>query len=156
MQWCAPGRRGSDDATKGSPFGDRTQQRICGQIVDSTMLKEILGGADDPPAQRRWFHDEYFDLFVWQAAGEVTLFQLCYGGDASERALVWDRARGFFHDGPASRDVVAQFEDAATALPADLSVAIREKVHEFAGRQVVSRRKKFRRASWQAKAARSS
>ena len=120
------------------------------------MLKEILGVADDPPAKRRWFHDEYFDLFVWQAHGEVTLFQLCYGGDKSERALVWDKARGFFHDGPASRDVVALFEDAATALPSDLSAAIREKVHEFAGRQVVSRRKKFRRASWQAKAARSS
>ena len=115
------------------------------------MLKEILGVADDPPAKRRWFHDEYFDLFVWQANGELTLFQLCYGGDASERALVWDKQRGFFHDGPASRDVVALFEDAAAALPVDLRAAIREKVHEFAGLQlsVVSRRKKFRRASWQ-------
>ena len=115
------------------------------------MLKEIHGVADDPPAQRRWFHDEYFDLFVWQAQGELTLFQLCYGGDASERALVWDKARGFFHDGPASRDVVALFEDAAKALPAELRSAIREKVHEFAGRSlaVVSRRKKFRRAAWQ-------
>ena len=115
------------------------------------MLKEILGVADDPPAKRRWFHDEYFDLFVWQDGSEVTLFQLCYGGDASERALVWDRARGFFHDGPASRDVVAQFEEAAAALPADIRAEVREKVHEFAGRslQVVSRRKKFRRAAWQ-------
>jgi hypothetical protein len=116
------------------------------------MLKEILGVADDPPAKRRWFHDEYFDLFVWQAGDEVTLFQLCYGPGASERALVWDKARGFFHDGgPAARDVAAQFEDAATALPVDLRSAIREKVHEFAGRQleIVSRRKKFRRAAWQ-------
>jgi hypothetical protein len=117
----------------------------------TNMLKEILGVADDPPAQRRWFHDEYFDLFVWQAGGELTLFQLCYGGDTSERALVWDRQRGFFHDGPASRDVVLLFEDAAAALPADLGAAIREKVHEFAGRslRVVSRRGKFRRAAWQ-------
>src|ERR1700741_2983186 len=115
------------------------------------MLKEIIGVADDPPAKRRWFHDENFDLFVWQAQGEGTPFQLCYGGDASERALVWDKARCFFHDGPASRDVVALFEDAAAALPADLGAEIREKVHEFAGRQlaVVSRRKKFRRAAWQ-------
>ena len=115
------------------------------------MLKEILGVTDDPPAKRRWFHDEYFDLFVWQSDGEVTLFQLCYGPDASERALVWDKARGFFHDGPASRDVVALFEDAAAALPEDVRSPIREKVHEFAGRQleVVSRRKKFRRAEWQ-------
>ena len=115
------------------------------------MLKEILGVADDPPAKRRWFHDDYFDLFVWESDGEVTLFQLCYGPDASERALVWDKQRGFFHDGPASRDVVALFEDAASALPEDLRTPIREKVHEFAGRQleVVSRRKKFRRAPWQ-------
>lgn len=113
------------------------------------MLKEIPGVADDPPAKRRWFHDEYFDLFVWQAEGELTLFQLCYGGNASERALVWDRERGFFHDGPASRDVVALFEDAAAALPPDVRTPIREKVHEFAGRSVVSRRKAFRRAPWQ-------
>ena len=115
------------------------------------MRKEILGVTDDPPARRRWFHDEYFDLFVWQSGGEITLFQLCYGGDASERALVWDKARGFFHDGPASRDVVALFEDAAAALPADLRRSSREKVHEFAGRslRVVSRRSRFRRASWQ-------
>ena len=64
------------------------------------MLKEILGVADDPPARRRWFHDDFFDLFVWQAGGEVTLFQLCYGLDSSDRALVWDKDRGFFHDGP--------------------------------------------------------
>ena len=114
-------------------------------------MREILGLGDEARLNRRWFHDEYFDLFVWQAGGEVTLFQLCYGGDKSERALVWDKARGFFHDGPASRDVVALFEDAAAALPTDLAAEIREKVHEFAGRQlaVVSRRKKFRRASWQ-------
>jgi hypothetical protein len=116
------------------------------------MLKEILGVTDDPPARRRWFHDEYFDLFVWQAGGEVTLFQLCYGADSAERALVWDRARGFFHDGPpASRDDVARIEEAAAALPAELSSTIREKIHEFAGRSiaVTTRRKAFRRASWQ-------
>ena len=78
------------------------------------MLKEILGVADDPPARRRWFHDDYFDLFVWQAEGQVTLFQLCYGVDSSDRALVWDKSRGFFHDGPPAPDeVVTRFDDAA-------------------------------------------
>ena len=116
------------------------------------MLKEIIGVADDPPAKRRWFHDDYFDLFVWQAGGEVTLFQLCYGEDATGCALVWDRDRGFFLDGaPASRDDIARFEDAAALLPTDIRNDIREKVHEFAGRQlsVTSRRTRFRRASWQ-------
>jgi hypothetical protein len=116
------------------------------------MLKEIHGVADEPPAKRRWFHDDFFDLVVWQAGGEVTLFQLCYGIDSSECALVWDRRRGFFHDGPAaSRDVVARFEDAMGGLPAELRTQIREKIHEFAGRslEVMTRRKKFRRAAWQ-------
>src|SRR5437867_9891619 len=101
------------------------------------MLKEIHGVADDPPARRRWFHDEFFDLFVWQAEGEVTLFQLCYGVDSSDRALVWDKGRGFFHDGPpAPDDVVTRFDDAATALPEDIRGEIREKIHEFAGRRL--------------------
>lgn len=116
------------------------------------MLREIYGLKDDPPAKRRWFHDDFFDLFVWQAGGEVRLFQLCYGVDSSERALVWDAGRGFFHDGSAaSRDVVARFEEAMGGLPPELRMPIREKIHEFAGRalEVTSRRKKFRRAAWQ-------
>ena len=87
-------------------------------------MKEIFGVADDPPARRRWFHDEYFDLFVWQAGGEVTLFQLCYGVDSAERALVWDKSRGFFHDGPpaaASPCARAAGNSAATPGNADFS-----------------------------------
>ena len=116
------------------------------------MMREILGVADDPPARRRWFHDEYFDLFVWEKGGEVTLFQLCYGPDSRERALVWDKARGFFHDGPPGSDeVISRFDDAAAALPEDIRHEIREKVHEYAGRRiaVTNRRKRFRRAAWQ-------
>lgn len=117
-------------------------------------MREILGVADDPPARRRWFHDDYFDLFVWQSGGQVTLFQLCYGVDSRERALVWDRARGLFHDGPESgTDFVARFEDAAAGLPDDIRREVREKVHEFAGRRIAvqSRRGKFRPAGWQQK-----
>src|SRR4029077_1656670 len=131
-------------------------ERTCGQTVDATtvqqQMKEIFGVADDPPARRRWFHDDYFDLFVWQAGGEVTLFQLCYGADSAERALVWDKKRGFFHDGPAEADeVFARFDEAAAALPEDLRREVREKVHEFAGRRisVLQRRKRFRRDPWQ-------
>ncbi len=116
------------------------------------MMKEILGLADDPPAKRRWFHDDFFDLFVWQTGEEVTLFQLCYGMDSTERALVWDKSRGLFHDGPAAAtDFVSRFEDAAADLPEDIRREVREKLHEFAGRRisVQSRRKKFRRADWQ-------
>ena len=102
----------------------------CATIISQRpkMLKEIHGVADDPPAKRRWFHDEYFDLFIWQTGEEVTLFQLCYGIDSSDRALVWDKRRGFFHDGPPAPDeVVARFDDAATALPEDIRAEIRER-----------------------------
>ena len=51
------------------------------------MLHEIVGLADEPPARRRWFHDDYFDLFVWQTlSGDLTRFQLCYGIASNERA----------------------------------------------------------------------
>jgi hypothetical protein len=115
-------------------------------------MREILGVTDDGPAKRRWFHDEYFDLFVWETGEEVTLFQLAYGGDSTERALVWDKARGLFHDGPApAAEFVTRFEDAATSLPEKIRREVREKVHEFAGRRLAvhSRRAKFRRAQWQ-------
>ena len=121
------------------------------------MMKEIFGLADDPPARRRWFHDEYFDLFVWETGGEVTLFQLCYGGDSTGRALVWDKSRGLFHDGPAgAAEFVTQFEEAASTLPQDIRREVREKVHEFAGRRLAvrNRRAKFRREDWQAKSLR--
>jgi hypothetical protein len=122
-------------------------------IIDGSMMREIFGLADDPPARRRWFHDDFFDLFVWEAeGGEVTLFQLCYGLDSSERALVWDKGRGLFHDGPpGSPDFVPRFEEAAAELPENIKREVREKVHEFAGRRlaVQNRRKRFRRADWQ-------
>src|SRR5260370_7450207 len=96
------------------------------------MLKEILGVADDPPARRRWFHDDYFDLFVWQAGGEVTLIQVCYGADATERALVWDKTRGFFQDGPpAPQEVFSRFENPAPTLPEQLPPPLTEKIHHF-------------------------
>ena len=117
-------------------------------------MKEIFGLADDPPARRRWFHDDYFDLFVWQTGAEVTSFQLCYGAGSTERALVWDKARGLFHDGPAgAAEFVARFEDGASALPQDVRREVREKVHEFAGQRLAvrSRRARFRRADWQAR-----
>lgn len=136
------------------------------------MMREILGVAPDTSARRRWFHDDYFDLFVWQvASGEVTSFQLCYGIDSSERALVWQHQRGFFHDGirgsavtgevigsgvaragQASPDpVVARFDAASGALPGEVRAAVAARIREYVEKQppVEARRERFRRADWQ-------
>jgi hypothetical protein len=122
------------------------------------MLREIQGIGDEPRTLRRWFHDEYFDLFVWQTdVGEVTLFQLCYGIDASERALIWHRVGGFFHDGtgpdmpPAAEKILARFEVAAQSLPRNVTQTVIERIREYLGTEqpATTRRKQFRRADWQ-------
>ena len=133
-------------------------------------MQEILGVTDEAGAHRRWFHDDYFDLFVWQVeGGELVQFQLCYGIDTSERALVWHKSGGFFLDGvdpekpgkgkvPAAKahspkvdPVVERFDAAARSLPEDIRLAMVARVHEFVEKQEATpaRRKRFRRASWQ-------
>jgi hypothetical protein len=129
------------------------------------MMREILGVTDEPGAHRRWFHDDYFDLFVWQTGGgELVQFQLCYGIDSSERALVWHKDGGFFLDGietgrsargkapgEAVDPVVTRFDAAARALPEDIRLAMTARVREFARKAdaTPARRKSFRRAPWQ-------
>lgn len=136
------------------------------------MMREILGVAPDVAARRRWFHDDYFDLFVWQvASGEITSFQLCYGIDSSERALVWQEQRGFFHDGVRGRTpkgeiigsavtqggssrpdpVIARFDAAAGGLPNEVRAAVTARIREYVEKQppVEMRREAFRRADWQ-------
>ena len=122
------------------------------------MLREIEGIADEPQTKRRWFHDAYFDLFVWETdVGEVTLFQFCYGIDASERALVWHRVGGFFHDGagparpPAADKIVARFEVAAQPLPQNIRQFVTDHIREHMASEqpAAARRKHFRREDWQ-------
>jgi len=135
------------------------------------MMHEILGVTDEPGIHRRWFHDDYFDLFVWQVeGGELVQFQLCYGIDSSEQALVWEKRGGFFLDGiepgksgkgevlgakaPRSQKadpVIARFDAASRSLPEDIRLSMTERIHEFAEKREATpaRRKRFRRASWQ-------
>jgi hypothetical protein len=141
------------------------------------MMREILGVAQDgSEVQRRWFHDDYFDLFVWQTdQGETTSFQLCYGVDSSERALEWSKDRGWFQDGkasvepvsrkilstvlappglagadPAEPPIESRFEFAARDLPEAIRTAVAARLREFAGQvAVTARRTQVRRAAWQ-------
>ena len=126
-------------------------------------MREIEGVGDEPRTRRRWFHDDYFDLFVWQTdTGDISLFQLCYGINSNERALVWHRVGGFFHDGegparpPAAEEVAARFEAAAESLPHDVRQAVSERVREYLESEppAAARRKRFRREDWQTASAR--
>jgi hypothetical protein len=132
------------------------------------VFKEILDVLqDDPFGQRRWFHDDYFDLFVRQARGELAAFELCYGIDSNERALVWTRGQGYFHDGATSKEfigarlasgdpleadpIIARFERAAAGLPEALRLAMMARLREYAlqNAEGSARRTRFRRAAWQ-------
>jgi hypothetical protein len=52
----------------------------------------------DPGMRRRWFCDDYFDLFVWEnPQGQIVGFQLCYDLAARQRALSWRENTGYSH-----------------------------------------------------------
>jgi hypothetical protein len=63
------------------------------------MLREISAVRQDrADLHRRWFQDEYFDLFVWVAPdGDIAAFQLAYDRGGKERVLSWDRDAGYLH-----------------------------------------------------------
>lgn len=121
------------------------------------MLREIRGIEQrNPQHTKRWFQDDYFDLYVWQdAAGDVQRFQLCYERDSRrERALEWQRGRGFQHlavrqryssspgrdhSGDMALDGIMpyvalkdRFADAARSLPREVLHFIEEKLVEYA------------------------
>jgi hypothetical protein len=124
------------------------------------MLREIEGVTGEPGMPRRWFHDDYFDLFVWEAEkGEVAQFQLCYGIASSDSALVWNRNGGLYHDGAdpgksgadAAEPIAARFETAAGSLPEKIRRTVSERIREYLEGKLKAptRRKSFRRAGWQ-------
>jgi len=63
------------------------------------MLREVMNVQQlDPELSRRWFCDDYFDLFVWERpGGGIVEFQLCYDKPVRERVLKWRAASGFAH-----------------------------------------------------------
>ncbi len=65
------------------------------------MLREIESVRQDGGGRRRrWFQDDYFDLFLWIAAdGSVRAFHLCYEHTRDERVLAWSADGGFSHRG---------------------------------------------------------
>ncbi len=105
---------------------------------------------------RRWFQDDYFDLFVWQDENEeIISFQLCYDRSGEERVLVWDNEKGFEHyqidDGEATpcknmapvflspalfsrTEVIPQFIRASMMITPYISQFIMQKLVEYSRR----------------------
>jgi len=145
----------------------RLRHPINGSIA---VLREIRGVLqDDPSSERRWYHDDYFDLFVRQKGDELVAFELCYSIHSNERALVWRRGQGYFHDGgtsgpedfigarlapgdPLEADpIIARFVLAAGGLGEALRLALEARLREYAlqNAEGAARRARFRRAVWQ-------
>ena len=122
------------------------------------MLREITGITQDAAGKaRRWFHDDYFDLFVQQdGEGDLLALELCYGIGHTERALVWQRSSGHFHDGPEAQgfdveDLAARFARECGDLPHRISTSVLRVIRDFPQleRLAVARRRKYRREQWQ-------
>ena len=119
------------------------------------MLREIRGVQQRRPGERRrWFQDDFFDLYYLEAAdGELHWFQLCYARDTwRERVLEWRRGRGFQHlkvkqplfaadresgtlapDGILPYvDVMETFQRSSADLPQGVAAFIAERVREYA------------------------
>ena len=88
------------------------------------MLREIRGIEQRNLRRvKRWFQDDYFDLFVWQdRLGTILEFQLCYRRDTrDERVLDWRRGRGFQHLKPDSPHAADSGTRASSSAPAAIS-----------------------------------
>ena len=67
------------------------------------MLREVVNvHQQDPRLRRRWFCDDYFDIFVWESLepdNAIVGFQLCYDKTLCERVLSWRESTGYTHHG---------------------------------------------------------
>ncbi|MDM8558864.1 hypothetical protein [Candidatus Parabeggiatoa sp. HSG14] len=117
------------------------------------MLTELLLTQDEYPITKRWFQDDYFDLFTWQnAKDQITCFQLCYDRLGYERVISWDCERGFGHhrvdDGENSphknmtpvliregifpyKDVMPQFIESSKQINQDIHQFVTQKLNEY-------------------------
>ena len=83
------------------------------------MLREIQHVKQERKKdRRRWFTDDYWDLYVWvRKDGTYSGFQLCYGKTDRQRALTWMGGRGPVHTG------VHEGTDSAVDMSAPILVA---------------------------------
>ncbi len=120
------------------------------------MLREVVNvHQQDPQLRRRWFCDDYFDIFVWErmeSNSAIVGFQLCYDKAQHERVLSWRETTGYTHlgidsgePGPATNmspimvadgvlplsDVLKKFDAGAARLDSRIRDFIREKLLNY-------------------------
>ena len=118
------------------------------------MLNEINDVTQyETGKHRRWFHDDYFDLYTWENFdGVLQGFQLCYARLGRERALRWSPEMGYSHEGvDAPEDkpgrsmsalfvadgvfdansVGSIFEDAALEMPEKFRIFVLERIRAY-------------------------
>ena len=118
------------------------------------MLREMAHvRQQDPQLRRRWFRDDYFDLFTWQGPdGGIVGFQLCYDLPSFERVLSWREAKGYSHHqvdgGEASpyknmtpimtldgvmplSTVLAEYDNRSVELEASLRLFLRQRLIDY-------------------------
>jgi hypothetical protein len=147
------------------------------QAKPDPMREVLIVEQTDPSLRRRWFENDFFDLFTWQdSTGALTKFQLYYDVERNERALVWSRSGGTYHDGVDHGDasggypqapilvadgkfdsgtVVPRFEHESTALPPEVRdfVLAKMRSHLLAQYRLKIGRDRVRREGWQKRGA---
>jgi len=110
------------------------------------VLREIGNvHQQDPDTRRRWFCDDYFDIFVWEKSdGAIVGFQLCYDKSVRERVLSWRESSGYAHhridsgeESPAINMTPIMVADGVLPLPVVLekfdqhAAAIEPRIRQF-------------------------
>ena len=64
-------------------------------LKEAKPTRQILG---EP--FRKWYTDHEMDLIIWMSDEfEAIGFQICYQSTAGQKALTWDKQKGFTHSG---------------------------------------------------------
>lgn len=118
------------------------------------MLSEVTHVTQyETGKHRRWFHDDYFDLYTWESQqGKLQGFQLCYAKDDVQRALRWSPEAGYQHEGvdqPEDKPgramsaifvadglfdpdgIGARFEHASIGLPPNITDFVIDKIRRY-------------------------
>jgi len=124
------------------------------------MLQEYNHpGTSDGDLLKRWFSDEFFDLFVWYDKNNVIVsFQLCYNKPRDEHSLTWKTPSSYYHqrvddgenrpgknkstpillpDGAVdSRALSTRFKQESEQIDKEVTSFVEAKLVEFANRAV--------------------